>query len=151
MKKFLLLLIIPASLSMEAQPTLLSSEMLAPGAVCRYKRPTSLSVIDTTIQGANSTWNFSTLSPQSVPDLVVTVANPASTPYSALFPTANYAYVESPSTAYRYFQLTSTFLDRVGSYTASANTFNDPQREYVFPLSLGVSNLDTWDNSSSSF
>ena len=151
MNKKLLAFILLASTGANAQPTLLSSEMLAPGSICRYKQPISLSPIDTTIQGANATWNFSSMTAQSVPDFVVTIANPASTPYGALFPTANYAYVESPSTAYRYFDLTSSFMDRVGSYSSSPNTFNDPQREYVFPLSMGVTNLDTWDNSSSSF
>ena len=43
-------------------------------------------------------------------------------------------------------------MERVGSwFNNSLNTYSDPQIEYVFPLEVGVSNFDTWDNTNSSF
>jgi len=42
-------------------------------------------------------------------------------------------------------------MQRVGSYyNGTTVTYNDPQKEYVFPLTLGTANNDTWDNSASS-
>lgn len=151
-KPLLTLFLCSLLLSVYAQPSLLSSEMLPFGSVMNQKTILNFNVIDTTIQGANATWNFSALQPNTtVVANYVTIANPSQTPYGASFPTANYAYIEGPATAYRYFNLTPAKMERVGSYFSNLNTFNDPQTEYVFPLALGVSNNDTWDNTNSSF
>jgi hypothetical protein len=134
-----------------SQPQLLSTEMLPFGAAMHQKAILNFSVIDTNIQGNSVTWNFSGLqNNSSIPDLTVTIANPSLTPYGSNFPTANYAYIESPSTAYRYFNLTSAKMERVGSYYTNINTYNDPQIEYVFPLQPGAVSNDTWDNTNSS-
>ncbi len=136
-----------------AQLTLLNSEMLPFGAVMTEKSVMDLSVIDTTIQGTGVTWNFSTLTNNtSVSDLVVTIVNPVATPYAASFPNSNYGYkeVKGTTTNYRYFSLTSTKMERVGSYVSNVNSYNDPQVEYVFPLAYGTVNNDTWDNTNSS-
>jgi len=136
-----------------AQPVLNSNEMLPYGSIIHFKYSQSFSVIDTTMQGANATWNFSALvNDITQQDLTDTMVNPALTPYGAIFPTANYAYseVQGTATAYRYFNKTTTKMERVGSYTSAINTYNDPQIEYVFPLQLGASSFDTWDNTNSS-
>lgn len=151
-KQLLLFTILFISAGLMAQPVLNSNEMLPPGSSMHFKYIQNLNSIDTSLQGPNQTWNFSGLiQDMTIPELNVQIATPAQTPYGALFPTANYAYIESPTTAYRYFNLSNTKMERVGSYYSGPNTFNDPQTEYIFPLQLGVTNMDTWDNTNSSF
>jgi len=153
MKKIFTLIILCTTLfTVSAQQTLLSSEMLQFGSVMDLRYSTSLSLIDTTIQGTNVTWNFSTLTDDvNYTDQIITITNPASTPYGSTFPTSNYCYLETGngSTAYRYFNLTTDKLERVGSYTSILKTYTDPQTEYVFPTAYGTVNNDTWNNTSS--
>jgi len=42
-------------------------------------------------------------------------------------------------------------MDRVGFYYTDVSLYDDPQTELVFPLSVGVTNADSWMNSSSAF
>lgn len=85
-------------------------------------------------------------------DQEITVVDPSQTPYSSSFPTANYAYLEGPTTAYRYFNLSTTKMERIGSWSnGNLNAYSDPQVEYVFPLELGVFNNDIWASTASSF
>src|SRR4051812_49215994 len=103
----------------KAQLQLLSTEMLAYGSVMTDKSVLNLSVIDTSIQGAGVFWNFASIIPDpSVQNLVVTITDPAGTPYGSSFPNSNYGYyeVQGSYTAYRYFSLTGTKMERVGSY-----------------------------------
>ena len=139
--------------AVQAQPTLLSTEMMPFGSSWTNKSALTLSPIDTTIQGANKVWNFSALTPNTaLADFIVYIVNPTTTPYGANFPSANYTYKEVRGTVtnYRYFSLTSTKMERVGSYTSSVNSYNDPQVEFIFPFVLGTQNNDTWDNTLSS-
>jgi len=136
----------------KGQPQLTSSEMMPIGTTFKMKTATNESIIDTTIQGANVVWDFAGLNPDNTEDdFVIQVVNPQSTPHGASFSNANYAFKETPDIAYRYFNLSGTKMERVGSYTTAANLYSDPQVEYVFPLELGVANQDTWDNTNSSF
>jgi hypothetical protein len=136
----------------QGQPQLTSSEMMPVGTIFKMKTVTNESIIDTTVQGANVTWNLTGLvADNSVDEFVTQVVNPQSTPYGGSFPNANYAFKESPDIAYRYFNLTSTKMERVGSYSSALNVYTNPQTEYVFPLSIGVSSTDTWASTSSSF
>ncbi len=152
MKKLLPALFILIGPLANGQHVLNSNEMIGIGAIEHIKYILDLTVVDTTIQGANSTWDVSALvNDPGIPDFFSATVDPASTPNGASFPNSNYAFVESPATAYRYFNLTSTKMERVGSYISSVNTYNDPQVEYVFPFQIGVSNNDTWDNTNSSF
>ena len=155
MKKIFYVFVICISfIAGKAQPALLSSEMLPFGSVMTEKYVMYLSVIDTTIQGAGVVWNFSSIiNNPSKSDLILNIVNPSSTPYAANFPGTNYVYreTEGSATNYRYFILGSTKMERVGSYVSNINTYNDPQIEYVFPLTLGTKNNDTWDNTNSSF
>ena len=136
----------------QAQPTLLSSEMVPYGTVMTEKYINNLTVIDTTIQGAGAVWNFSGLANSTDPDMILNIVNPSTTPYSANFPSSNYGYkeVRGATTNYRYFSLVSTKMERVGSYVSNVNIYSDPQIEYVFPLTLGTTNTDTWASSNSS-
>ena len=134
-----------------AQIVLNSNEMMGYGSSFTQKTVQDFTAIDTTTQGANVTWNFANLQPDnSIPDFSATIVNPASTPYGFNFPSSNYAYQESPTVAYRYFSKTSSKMERVGSWSNNnLKTYNDPQIEYVFPLQLGITNNDTWDNTGS--
>lgn len=137
----------------QAQPTLNRNEMLPIGSVMVEKYTTDFSILDTSIQGSGVIWDFSKLkNNSSIPDLVVNIVNPASTPYSANFTNSNYAYKEVSGgiTKYRYFNLTNTEMERVGSYSFNLNIYSDPQMEYIFPLTLGAINEDTWANTNSS-
>src|SRR3990172_9848579 len=155
MKTFLLMIILVLAVvnCLHAQqPALLSDEMAPFGTVFKLKQIQNLNIIDTTIQGAGVTWDFTGLTNDPFYlDLIVTITDPAQTPYSSDFPNANYSYKEEPSTAYRYFYLDTSKMERIGSWSGGVlKTYNDPQVEYVFPLTLGVSNFDTWDNDQSS-
>lgn len=145
-----LLALIPSSLI--GQTVLNSSEMLPFGSVMTLSIADDYSIIDTVTQGQGVTWNLTGLTGNSsATDLVVEIVKPANTPYGGSFPTANYAYSENSGTAYRYFDLSSTKMERVGSYSGGViKTYGDPQVEYVFPFAYGVENNDTWTNSASS-
>lgn len=139
--------------SLKAQQILLSSEMLPFGSMSVQKTVSNLSVIDTTIQGANKTWNFSSITYNTaVSDMSVHIVNPTTTPNGASFSNSNYAYKEvtSTTTNYRYFNLTSSVLERVGSYVSNVNVYSNPQVEYVFPTVLGTTNNDSWASTNSS-
>jgi hypothetical protein len=152
MKKHLLSIIFCfLFLCAKSQLILNSNEMLPFGSVMTLTPVQDLTVIDTTIKGANAVWNFSGIT-NGGSNLTVTITNPALTPYGSSFPASNYAYAESPAIAYRYFTLNSAKMERVGSYSGTTlKTYSDPQIEYVFPLGLGTTNQDTWANDASSF
>ena len=146
----ILLALIPFSLI--GQTVLNSSEMLPFGSVMTLSLASDHNIVDTMTQGQGVTWNLAGLSSNSQsPNLVVEIVNPSSTPYGGSFPTSNYAYSENSGAAYRYFDLSSTKMERVGSYSGGVlKTYGDPQVEYVFPFAYGVQNNDTWTNSASS-
>ncbi len=146
MKKIVtLLFLFFGMMIVKAQPVLNSSEMLSFGSIMQEKYILNLEIIDTTLQGPNQTWDFTGIQNNiSTPDIFITVADPLNTPYAASFPTSNYAHIESPDLSYNYFNLTSTKLERIGFYDTDLNLYSDAQTEFVFPLSLGTSNLDTW-------
>lgn len=153
MKKNLLILsLFSIVISSKGQHTLLSSEMLPFGSYSVQKTVSNLSVIDTTNQGLNRIWNFSAIQYSAVADLTVHIVNPTSTPYSSSFSNSNYGYKEvtGTTTNYRYFNLNSTLMERVGSYVSNTNIYSDPQIEYVFPLTLGTTNNDSWASTNSS-
>jgi hypothetical protein len=152
MKKQLLCAVL-ASMGMAAfaQPALTQSKMLPFGSTFSMKTAESEAPVDTTIKGANVTWDFTALTPDpSGTDLNIQILSPASTPFGSSFPNANYAYRETPDIAYRYFNLSATKFERVGSYATGPKGYSDPQVELTFPLTLGTQNNDTWENSSSS-
>jgi hypothetical protein len=132
---------------------LTSDEMLKYGSSMHYKYVTNYSSFDISSTGNNAVWDFSTLTLDgSATDLVLDIVDPSTTPYASSFTNSNYGYkeVKGSNTNYRYFNLTSSKLERVGSYTTFTKTYSDPQVEYVFPLQLNTANNDTWANSSSS-
>ncbi|MBK7035656.1 MAG: T9SS type A sorting domain-containing protein [Bacteroidetes bacterium] len=155
MKKLLpITLSILAAGSIYAQPSLTSDEMLPFGSFMEFYYPDNLEVIDTTIQGADVTWDFSDFEPIFDEGATIEIVDPAETAHGDDFPESNYGYYEiyPGANAYRYFNLTTEKMERVGSYlSGTVNTFTDTQEEYIFPFELGVTNIDTWDNTESGF
>lgn len=136
-----------------SQISLTRSEMLPVNSVFTLKTVTDYSLVDTTIQGENKTWDFTglTIDPQGTV-LTVTIKDPSKTAKGSEFTNSNYGYYESPNDAYRYFNLTDNKMERVGSYAAQTlKKYDDPQIEYVFPMVYGTQNSDTWTNNISSF
>jgi len=135
-----------------AQLSLSRSEMLPYGSYLSFKDVANVSVLDTNIQGENVTWDFSSFTNATTQSgFNITVKSPSDTPYESTFANANYVYHEQPNNAFRYFNLTNSTMERVGSYSnGNTKIYNDPQVEYVFPMVYGVDNTDLWDNSSSS-
>lgn len=135
-----------------AQIALNSTEMLPFGSVMTLSVAQDHSIVDTVTQGQGVTWNLTGLTKNTTSsDLVVEIVNPSNTPHGGSFPTSNYAYSENSGTAYRYFDLSSTKMERVGSFSnGTLKTYSDPQVEYVFPFAYGVQNNDIWNNSASS-
>lgn len=142
----IVLALVPYSLI--AQPVLNSSEMLPYGSVMTLAQVEDYTMVDTVTQGQGVTWNLTGLTESSTgTDLVVEIVDPSNTPYGVNFPASNYAYSENGGVAFRYFDLSSTKMERVGSYSGGTlKTYNDPQIEYVFPFAYGVQNTDPWDN-----
>ncbi|MBC8048256.1 MAG: T9SS type A sorting domain-containing protein [Fimbriimonadaceae bacterium] len=153
MKKLLLSVLCIISVTLFAQPQLTSDEMLGFGSVMEFSYADNYTIIDTNIQGAGVTWDLSDFDAISGNDFTMEIVDPATTSHGDDFPESNYAYKEDYGSTnyYRYFNLTSEKLERIGSFASGLNTFTNAQEEYVFPLELGVINIDSWDNTSSSF
>lgn len=137
------------AISLSAQPVLNSNEMLPFGSVMNlWPTGNSWVTIDTTVQGANVVWDYSALDhwTQNNPDLHISVVDPSTTPYASSFPNSNYAWQEEPNSAYRYFNLSGSSLQRVGSRSGALNVYSNPQVEMIYPLQLGTTNTDTWNN-----
>lgn len=131
--------------TLSAQPVLTSEQMLAPGNATYMRFYNNFSPVDTTLQGADVDWDFTDLVPSpGNSEFIATIVDPATTPHANMFATDNYAYHEAPNGYYRFFQKTPTFMQRVGSWTGSPYVMADPQVEYVFPMTMGTSNMDTW-------
>lgn len=140
--------------SIYAQPSLTSDEMLPFGSLMEFYYADNYAIIDTNIKGADVTWDLADLEEISGDDVSIEIVDPAETPHGDEFPESNYGYHEiyPGVNAYRYFNLTSELMERVGSYiSGTANTFTNSQEEYIFPFELGVTNIDTWDNTASGF
>jgi hypothetical protein len=137
----------------EAQPVLNSSEMMPFNTECNFLHPLGFAVIDTSIQGANKTWDFHTIAPDNGQGTFqITILDPASTPYGANYPGSNYCMKEMPGSTYNYYNLTTSILERLGSQDATdASHYSDTQVEQIYPLQLGTANSDTWVSDGSSF
>ncbi len=147
MKKIVTFLFIIFSCNVFSQPTLLSTEMAVPGTTFTYKHVGTFTPIDTAVQGANQTWDYSTVSTTTDPDYVNTIIDPTQTIYGDSFPTANWGILED-GTSYYFFNLNSSNMERVGSYdfTDGYTYYTNTQIEYIFPMGLGVSGVDQSTN-----
>ncbi len=138
-----------------AQPTLNSSEMLDFGSKMSFTYVQDSGIIDIEKQGASQVWDFSELQELSYSyEFNITIVDPQSTPPGSQFPASNYCYEEinDGQRKFTYFSLDNSKMERRGSWQSNQlNFYSDPQVEYVFPMSLGISNSDTWASDASSF
>lgn len=144
-------LAVGASLTSFAQQGVLTSNEMPPvGTSITYRTASNLAVIDTST-GANVTWNMAGFMPTSQTPWDVDYMAPTSSPHPTAFPTSNYCYFESEIPRYNYYVLSSSSMEKVGGWATNQSTYTDGQVELVFPLQLGTTNNDTWDNTNSSF
>jgi hypothetical protein len=125
-----------------AQPVITSSTSLPP-----LGYTDTVSVVSTTnfgAAGANVTWNFGSLA--AVPNDILHVVTPVSTPYSSSFPTATYALKYTSFSGntlfYEYSQVNSNAWEILGGgigSSTSANYSADPRIRFPLPFSY----LDT--------
>lgn len=145
------LLAIGTTLSSFAQQGVLTSNEMPPvGTSVTYRTASNLNVVDTTA-GANVTWNMAGFLPTTQTPWSLEYMAPTSSPHPTAFPASNYCQYESVIPRYNYYNLSSSSMEKVGSWATSINTYTDGQVELVFPLQLGTTNNDTWDNTNSSF
>lgn len=120
----------------------------------------SLEVVDITIQGQNATWDFRNLEHNGSEHITIEYKDPSTSSFYSSFPSSNYLmtlsfYSINQLTNYvdRYYVLSDIKLDKIGyKYKDSATvSYTDYQTEFVFPLEVGTTNNDTWDNTASSF
>ena len=132
--------------TLQAQVTLQQS-MIAPGGVqlAMYvvTAPGSATVPS---DGANQTWDLSTITVQPVGTLDFIAAS--ATPFAANYPTANWVWAQSltgEGTDYVYLSITSSGIEVVANDVPSAtNNYTDPKRILQFPMSLGQSLTDSY-------
>lgn len=137
-------------LAISAQDGILTSnEMPSVGSSYTYRTVQNLAVIDTT-PGVHIFWDMSDILPTGQAPWDVDYMAPASSPHPGVFTNANYCSFESEIPRYNYYDLNAAHMERVGSWSTQQNTYTDGQVELTFPLELGTSYTDTWDNTVSS-
>ncbi len=97
--------------------------------------------------GAGVTWNFSSLTFTAAGSASIVL--PASTPFSASFPSATSAAIVAlpTGTVYNYDNVQPGYKDQLGdgiSATGGSTYTPDPKRHLVFPMSFGNSHTDTY-------
>ncbi|MBK7113773.1 MAG: hypothetical protein IPH60_15185 [Flavobacteriales bacterium] len=96
--------------------------------------------------GANQTWDLSTITVQPVGTLDFIAAS--ATPFAANYPTANWVWAQSltgEGTDYVYLSITSSGIEVVANDVPSAtNNYTDPKHILQFPMSLGQSLTDSY-------
>ncbi len=158
------LIVFLSSNTLHAQePALTRNKMMTFGSVTQLAdvSESTINLIDITQTGENQLWDFSGVTNKN-PDVVYTstIERPIETPYYNDYPESNYVETEETfsnnvliNKRYSYYLLSDTQLERLGSKnseTGESSVYSNPQTEYVFPLSYGITNEDTW-NSTSSF
>ena len=132
--------------SLQAQVTLQQS-MIEPAGVhlAMYIITDPGSATEPT-DGADQTWDFSTVTLQPVGTLDFIPS--ATTPFAANYPTANWVWAQTmtgAATAYIYLNISSDGMEVVAADVPSAtNNYSDPKRILQFPMSLGQSLTDAY-------
>lgn len=132
-----------------AQPTLTSSSAPTPGLVV-YSQGCDTTAVLPGSSGANVTWDFANLIPDSIP-LATTYVDPATTQYGSYFPTSTVA--QAIDTMYSmYYTLSSSLfqLDGFGGYII-LEQFSDPQTLMTFPFTYNSAFTDAFYATNSSW
>lgn len=132
-----------------AQPALNSITVPAYGTTVSAQIKSD-NTVDPGSVGANQDWDFSDVSFTGLPVFTTTVENPATTPYTSSFPTANYSE-QTTQGNYAYYAITSTSEVLQGLYDVSSGTavvYSDPINIIQFPLSYNSTQEDDFSSSS---
>lgn len=96
--------------------------------------------------GANQTWDLSTVTLQPIGTLDLTQA--AGTPYAGTYNTANWAWAQTITgvgTGYMYLTIDVNVLEVVATgVPADVNFYTDPKRILAFPMAFGQSQSDNY-------
>lgn len=130
-------LLCAAAVSLQAQITLTSSNMPAPGFTIWYDQiePDSFDLSDTGNAGANQTWNFTGFPTINIPQPTYFL-DLQSTPHPDEYPTAALAsaFELSDTTDYTYWDLNSTVFAQLGTVSTTAQiSYSQPFKAFQFP------------------
>lgn len=153
MKSILLSLPILAAVGTSAQPVLQYANLNLVGKTFPVHVMTDAGTADPTADGANVTWDFSSITLQMNVG-TASFVDPASTPYASSYPTSNLAQVVTTplGTSYNYFLLTASSLDMLAEDVGgtSPQTYTDPKTPLQFPLAYQDSYVDNYTSGGSS-
>lgn len=148
MKKILLSLLVPATISLQAQPTLTSANEATIGTsfTYNYVDPTGVQPGNS---GASQTWNFASVTPNGTTS-VHNYVSVASTPYAANFPGTNLVQqVIDTATVYLYHttSASSTELNGIAfdaGGTPSIMTYSNSELLRQYPATYNSTSFDTY-------
>lgn len=131
---------------LQAQVTLQQS-MIAPGGIhLDMYMVTAPGSATEPSDGANQTWDLSTITVQPVG--VLDFVTSTNTPYAANYPSANWVWAQAPTgiaADYVYLDITSSGIEVVADNVPSeTNNYTDPKRVLQFPMGLGQSFTDSY-------
>jgi hypothetical protein len=153
MKPVITSLLTAITLSATAQPVLQYGNLDLIGKTFPVHVMTDAGTADPTTDGANITWNFSSITLQMNAG-TASFVDPASTPFASSYPTSNLAQVVSTplGTSYTYFLLTASSLDMLAEDVGgtSPETYTDPKTPLQFPLAYQDSFVDNYTSDGSS-
>ncbi len=146
MKKLATLIVACSPALLLAQPTLQQSMVDPNGLLLDIHMVTSPGTATTPSDGANQTWDLSSLGLIPIGTQSFTWAS--NTPYAASYPTANWSWVQTPtgsSPEYIYLNISASGMDYLADdVPASPNVYTDPKRILAFPMAFNASFTDTY-------
>ncbi|MGB3526544.1 MAG: hypothetical protein WBB32_11340 [Flavobacteriales bacterium] len=135
-------------LTLSAQHTIQFSDLDPFGVETDMHLLTSPSTLPTLSNGANQSWDLSSITLQNIGTQAFTTA--VGTPYASTYPAANWVWsqtVTGLSTGYTYLNITSSGIDLLArNVPISTLDYSDPSQVMKFPLALGESYSDTYVN-----
>ena len=135
-------------ISLSAQNTIQYSDLDPFGVATNMHLLTSPASIPTLSNGANQSWDLSSITLQNIGTQAFATA--VGTPYAATYPTANWVWSQTVTglgTGYTYLNITSSGIDLLArNVPISTVDFSDPSQVMKFPFSLGQSYSDTYVN-----
>ena len=153
MKPVITSLLTAITLGATAQPVLEYGNLDLIGKTFPVHLMTEPGTADPTADGANITWNFSSITLQMNAG-TASFVDPASTPYASSYPTSNLAQVVSTplGTSYTYFLLTASSLDMLAEDVGgtSPEVYTVPKTPLQFPLAYQDSYVDSYMSGGSS-
>lgn len=153
MKPVITSLLTAIAMGATAQPVLEYGNLDLIGKTFPVHLMTEPGTADPTADGANITWNFSSITLQMNAG-TASFVDPASTPYASSYPTSNLAQVVSTplGTSYTYFLLTASSLDMLAEDVGgtSPEVYTVPKTPLQFPLAYQDSYVDSYMSGGSS-